>query len=120
MLLFKLQKRGILSENKDKCTDHTCHAANETKSPCTNGNCTTPATTSAERVGNIVKPTAAEGRNSVEKKGKNRTLYVIPRYIYIYIYIYINVLCRQVLHLKLTAPCLSMNFPLYYSRFQKW
>jgi len=57
------------SQNKDKCTDHTCHAANETKSPCTNGNCTTPATTSAERVENIVKPTAAEGRKIVEKKG---------------------------------------------------
>jgi hypothetical protein len=120
MKLFKLQQRGTLSENKDKCTDHSCYTGDETKFPCTNGNCTTPATTSSESVGNNVKLTATERRKSVEKKGKNKTVYVVPRCIYIYIYIYIYVLCNQVPHLKLTAPCLVMNFPVYYSKSQEW
>jgi hypothetical protein len=75
------KQRSIISGNKDKCTDPTCPTEGEMKSPCANGKCTTPTTPSAKGAESIANHTPTEGRKSVEKKSKNKTLYVIPRLI---------------------------------------
>ena len=76
--------KDILSGNKDKCTDHTCHPEDKKESPGTNENCTTPANPSTEDVAlatNIDNPTTTKGRERLEEKRKNKTVHGIPRYI---------------------------------------
>jgi hypothetical protein len=74
------KQRGILPGNKEKCTDPTCPTEDEMKSSCANGNCTTP-TPSAKGAESIANHTPTEARRTVQKKSKNKTLYVIPRLI---------------------------------------
>jgi hypothetical protein len=82
MLLFKLQKkRGVLSGNKDKCTDNTCNTEEQSKPPSANGNSTTPATTSTTGAESTANNTTPEGRKATENNSKNKTLYVKPRLI---------------------------------------
>lgn len=107
------KQRGILSGKKNQCTDRTCDNAGETNSSCANGNCTTTETPSTKRPESISTGTASEGRKTGLQEGIEQECICNTK-------AYLNILCNQALHLKLTAPCLGMNFPVYHSWSQKW